>query len=211
MDEPRSPRTIFLLSRELEVLRRAAEGGNELAPAAALFFCAQYEVDVPGWLAVLASRGYCEQLHPNKPKKRGRASGPLERYHQDMIDYIRWETVKSTRQMQKDAPEELDSLNEYATRSDRFIEERKKLLMWYGRDWLRAYECASMILQDTPAFGGPDAIKASYCRVERRQKNSTSAWRYYLFHQEFLESVGLQHPCRWYPSRKFVPLYDLTI
>ena len=206
MDKPRSPRTTFLLERELEVLRRAAEGGNELAPAAALFFCAQYEADVPGWLTVLAARCYCEQLHPTKPKKRGRAAGPLERYHQDMVDFIRWDTLKSTREMQKNARKELKSLNK-CDRIDRFVEQRKKLLMWYGRDWLRAYECASMILRDTPAFGGPDAMKASYCRVKRNQPSR----RYHLFHQEFLESVGLHHPCRWYPSRKFVPLYDLTL
>lgn len=207
MDKPRSPRTILLFERELNVLRRAAEGGNELAPAAALFFCAQYKVDVPAWLAISAAGGYCEQLHPRKPKKRGRAAGPLERYHQDMVDFIRWDTIKSTREMQKNAPDELEGLKEDAVRSDRFIEQRRKLLLWYGRDWLRAYECASMILRDTPAFGGPDAMKASYCRVEREPH----AWRYYLFHQEFLESVGLEHPCRWYPSRKIVPLYDLTL
>lgn len=196
----------YLNRRELDVLRRVAEAGSELAPAAALHFCTTYEADVPGWLIGSAARGYCKQLSSNQPKKRGRSSGPLERYRQDMIDYLRWDTIRTVREKQKEVPERLSALETYPP-SWCYLDQHKKLLKWYGRDWLRAYECASMLLRDTPAFGGPDAMKASYCRVER----ADNPLRYFLFQPEFLESIGLQHPSRWEQSRKFTPLYDLTL
>jgi len=207
MDELRPFRPVdYLKERELNVLRRVVEAGSELAPAAALHFCATYKADVPGWLIGLAAHGYCKQLNSNHPKKRGRSSGPLERYRQDMIDYIRWDTVRMARGMQKEAPEELSALEEYSKPS-RYIDQRKKLLRWYGHDWIRAYECASLYLRGTPAFGGPDAMKASYCRVV----HASNPLRYFLFQPEFLESIGLEHPSRWGWSTKLTPLYDLTL
>ena len=188
------------------VTRRVAEAGSELAPAAALHFCATYKADVPEWLIGLAADSYCRQLASNRPKKRGRSAGPLERYHQDMIDLIRWDTVGMAREMQKNAPGELSALEEYST-PERYLGERMKLLRWYGRDWLRAYECASLHLRGTPAFGGPDAMKTSYCRVTK----ASNPLRYFLFQPEFLESIGLQHPSRWGWSTKITPLFDLTL
>ena len=123
-----------------------------------------------------------------------------------MIDYMRWDTVKMAREKQKEAPQRLSVLETYSEVSP-YIDQYKKLLRWYGRDWLRAYECASMMLRETPAFGGPDAMKASYRRVEK----ASNPLQYFLFQPEFLQSIGLQHPSRWFPSRKFTPLYDLTL
>ncbi|QWG18806.1 hypothetical protein KMZ68_02625 [Bradyrhizobium sediminis] len=207
MDRLRPFRPIdYLNQRELKVLRRVAASGSELAPAAALHFCATYKADVPEWLTGLAARGYCEHLNSNRPKKRGRSSGPIERYRQDMIDYMRWDTVRSTRDKQKDCPESLAILETNSNRCP-YIKDYNKLLRWYGHDWLRAYECASMFLRGTPAFGGPDAMKASYCRVE----HASNPLRYFLFQPEFLESVGLEHPSRWGWSTKCTPLYNLTL
>jgi hypothetical protein len=211
MGELRSPRSSdYLYQRELEVLRRIAEAGSELAPAAALFFCATYGIDVPKWLVSVAARGYCNQLNSSRPKKRGRSSGPLDRYRQDMIDFIRWDTVKSTRENQKDCPERL-SILETCSEPSRYIDEHKKMLRWFGHNLPRVYECASMMLRETPAFGGADAMKASYYRVEERNQRRQDSWRYFLFEPEFLESIGLQHPSRWTQSTKLTPLYDLTL
>jgi hypothetical protein len=201
-----------IYQRELDRLRRVAEAGSELAPAAALFYCAAHEVRVPEWLVGRAAHGYCNQLNSSRPRKRGRSSGPLERYRQDMIDFIRWNTVKTARWEQEDKkdPERLSILDTYSERSCEMDEHRMKLI-WFGHDWLRAYECASMMLNGTPAFAGPDAMKTSYGRVEDRMDDPKESWRYCYFEPEFLESIGLQHPSRWNWSTKFTPLYNLTL
>lgn len=208
MGERRPLRPVeYLYERELEVLRKIAEAGSELAPAAALFFCATYGVDVPKWLVAPAASGYCKQLNCSRPKKRGRSSGPIERCRQDMIDLMRWDTVKTARHKQTEFLENVLALEDYPNVPAGYADEHKKMLAWIGQDWLRAWECASMMLRGTPAFGGADAMKTSYCRVE----SNKHSWRYFLFDPEFLESIGLQHPSRWGWSKKITPLYDLTL
>ncbi|MDO9695506.1 MAG: hypothetical protein Q7W56_12310 [Candidatus Latescibacteria bacterium] len=214
MDQVRSERAVnYLFQAELDQLRKMAEAGSELAPAAALFFCHTYAVDVPKWLVSFAACGYCKLLSSNRPRKRGRSSGPLERYRQDMIDYMRWDTVISTREQQEVALERVLTIKHFPGEThSRFANDLRKMQVWLGRDWLRALECSSMMLRETPAFGGPDAVKASYYRVKNCfEYSKSSAWRYFLFHPEFLESIGIEHPSRWLPSRKFTPLYDLTL
>jgi hypothetical protein len=214
MGQVRSERAVdHLLQRELDQLRKIAEAGSELAPAAALFFCHTYGADVPTWLVSFAACGYCQQLNSKRPRKRGRSSGPLERYRQDMIDFMRWDTVITAREKQKESLERVSGIKQYyADIPASCTDEWRKMQLWLGRDWLRAFECASMMLRETPAFGGPDAMKASYCRVRKCFRHSkSSSRRYFLFHPEFLESIGMEHPSRWLQSRKFTPLYDLTL
>lgn len=194
--------------RQLHQLQMATDAGIELAPAAALFFCDRHKVPVPDWLVSHAARGYCQQLAPSRPKNRGRSSGILDRCRQDMIDLMRWDLVREARLQQKTFSE---TLKTDADAPPSVLEHPMKMSIWYGHDWLRAYECASMLLRNTPAFGGPDAIKASYCRVERNMAHPKDSWRYFLFEPEFLETIGLEHPSRWGQSSKWAPLYHLTL
>ena len=206
------PRMTALDFEQLSILRGMAEAGSELAPAAALHYCAQYNVPAPHWLVQLASGAYCTQLNPATPKKRGRSAGAIERYHQDMVDLIRWDQTRQCRYNQKKSQSNVVLLRTHFQDLPLPIKESYlKMAAWTGRDWLRAYECVSMMLRETPAFGGPDAIKASYCRVEQNHRHPTKKWRYFLFDPEFLISVGLTHPSRWDQSSKWVPLYDLTL
>ncbi|MDB5550203.1 MAG: hypothetical protein JWL86_187 [Rhizobium sp.] len=212
MEAPRpTSRTLELYARELNRLRRVAEAGSELAPAAGMFFCATYDVAVPRWLVLHAARGYCMQVRPNRNKKRGRAAGPIDRYRQDLIDSARWEDVRDVRYKQREYLENALAMRSYKNVSPREREECEKRLAWIGHDWDRAYECASMRLRGTPAFGGPDAMKKSYCRVEASNELPAQSWRYFLFDPDFLSSIGVQHPSRWGRSTKFEPFYNLTL
>jgi hypothetical protein len=125
-----------------------------------------------------------------------------------MIDFMRWDMVRQARYWQKEFSGSLIA-NAEAPMIRKF--HPMKMSDWYGHTWFRAYECASMLLRDTLAFGGPDAMKASYCRVERHIDHPIDGWRYFLFDPDFLESIGLKHPSRWEQSSKYVPLYNLTL
>jgi hypothetical protein len=197
---------------QLDILKRVVEAGSELGPAAALHYCAEIGLPAPTWVVEAASQTYCAHLNPKTPRKRGRSSGSIERYQQDMIDLMRWEQLVDCRYNQKKCQHDAELVRTDARDlPTRYRESYLKMADWAGRDWLRAYECASMMLRGTPAFGGPDAVKASYCRVERNNKDPVEKWRYFLFDPEFLETIGLKHPSRWGQSSKWVPLYDLTL
>ena len=196
---------------QLDILKRMVEAGSELAPAAALHYCAEIGLPAPTWVVEAASRSLCGHLNPNTRKKRGRSAGPIERYQQDMIDFMRWDQLVQCRYNQKKLQNDAELLR--TDYKDLPLSEKQshlKMINWAGRDWLRAYDCVSMMLRGTPAFGGPDAIKASYCRVEQNNRHPVEKWRYFLFDPEFLESIGLKHPSRWGQSSKWVPLYELT-
>src|ERR1700712_4130132 len=77
--------------RQLSWFRTMAQGGSELAPAAALDYCARNGVTTPAWVMEIATAGYCNALTGVPPKKLGRSSGPIERYRQDINNHARWE------------------------------------------------------------------------------------------------------------------------
>jgi hypothetical protein len=198
--------------RELEFLRVTAEAGSELAPAAALFYCRQHDVAVPLWLVGAAAIGFCALLNPRTSKKRGRSANPRQRHHQNMVDLVRWEQVKASRHVQVTSQNEKSYLLEAETDLPKKFRTRiLKMADWAGRDCWRAYECASMMLQGTPAFGGPDAMKASYRRVEKNFNHPSETWRYHTFHPDFLESIGMKHISQWEDTSKIVPQYTLTL
>ena len=93
-----------------------------------------------------------------------------------MTDYERWDQVKVVREKQIEIRDEVDFLraNLRKAPSGR-LEDREKMLEWVGRSLRRAFECASMLLAESPAFGGPDAIKSSYLTVEKANRNKCSA------------------------------------
>jgi hypothetical protein len=93
-----------------------------------------------------------------------------------------------------------------------WLEDREKTLRWVGRSLKRAFECASMLLAESSAFGGPDAIKSSYLTVEEVNRSRSQPLRYHMLDEDLLASIGVA-PISW-PQRqvrKVVPLYDLTL
>jgi hypothetical protein len=198
-------------SRELGWLQTMARGGSELAPAAALDYCTRNGIIAPAWVMETATAGYCRALTGLAPKKLGRSSGPIERYKQDINDFARWDELYHLRLEQEHLREEVGLIRSKGGVSKGGPHEKEKLLAWVGRSWARAYECASMLLRETPAFGGPDAMKASYLRVKRNNQKQTQPLRYHLFDPEFLARIGIEHPAFWRRGKKVVPFYNLTL
>jgi hypothetical protein len=180
----------------------------EFAVIAALHYCAKNEMPAPQWLVVAATKLLCRLLGNNTSKKPGRAVSPCARYIQDMVNYERWDVVRETREKQVQVKEQVDALKTISSAPRAMMQERQQMHHWVGEDWLRALECASMLLETSLAHAGPEAIKKSYQTVERG-RGLISSLRYYQFDRGLLSLLGvtIDFRCR---GNKGVPLYYLT-
>lgn len=194
-----------LHAEQLECYRRSWH--RALGVAAALHYCAKHDLTLPRWVLSAAPIVLGCALSKSLSNKRGRSGSPLARYRQDMVDYARWDAVCEVRSRQISLREELDELRACKAAPRPLTEEHEKLLRWVGHTWLRAYECAAMILAQTIARGGPDAMKGSYIRV----KGNQHPLRYHLFDRDFLRSLGLEIDCDRQRHRKIIPLHQLTL
>jgi hypothetical protein len=199
--------------RRLDWLRVMFHGGSAIAIPAAIQYCSKNDLTVPQWVVQAAAVHYPVLLRSDVPKKRGRSMGLVDRYRQDMRDYARWDEVKIVREKQIEIREEVDFLRANPKKAPPgWLEDREKMLEWVGKSLKRAFECASMLLADTSAFGGPDAIKSSYLTVEKVNRTQSQPLRYHMLDADFLISIGIAPvACRQGPARKVVPLYDLTL
>jgi hypothetical protein len=197
--------------RQLSWFQAMAQGGSELAPAAALDYCDRNGVTAPAWVMEIATAGYCNALTGFSPKKLGRSSGPIERYRQDINDHARWSEIIDLRFKQTELREHVEMMRTRGQTSKANPSEAEKNLAWVGNSLERAYECASMLLRGTPAFRGPDAMKASYFRVIQTNREQAQPLRYHLFDPQFLARIGIEHPTFWGRGRKVVALYNLTL
>jgi hypothetical protein len=181
----------------------------ELAVTAALHYCAAHAMPPPQWLAIAATRLLCRLLGNRAPKKRGRAVSPAARYVQDRIEAERWDVVRETREKQIHVKEQVRELNAIPSAPPSIVKDRQRLHEWAGEDWLHAFECASMQLQMSAAYAGPDAIKKSYQAYQRSGRGRISSLKYYQFDPGFLDLLGIKidFACRGNKGR---PLYSLT-
>jgi hypothetical protein len=197
--------------RSLEWLEAMFRGGSAIAIPAAIQYCAKHRLIAPAWLVTATAVHYAELLRSDVPKKRGRSVSLVDRHRQDMTDYARWDEVKTVREKQIDILDEVNFLRANKAPPGR-LEDREKMLCWVGRSLKRAYECASMLLAETSAFGGPDAVKSSYLAVEKANRTQAQPLRYHMLDADFLASVGIEPIShRRLQVRKVVPLYDLTL
>ena len=203
-----------LHQRRLDEMLLARAAHPAIAAAAALDYCVENRVTPPSWVVEDAALALRELLLREKPPVRGRAGGLVARYRQDQIDFERWDAVLQARENQKRVAERVRVLNEHPTfkaQRPRYLEHELKLLAWLGKDWNRAYEVAAMSLLGRDAFGGPDAVKVSYKRVQKRQKSGVDAGKYVRFHDEFLLKLGFEHVAWHRPGIKMLPIYNLTL
>jgi hypothetical protein len=184
---------------------------RELAVAAAIHYCTTHRLPAPQWLIDEAGNVLFSLLRHVKQEKRGRASGAVARYRQDMIDYARWDAVREVREKQIEVRKQVDELRSNPSVPKALLEEREKMLFWVGRHWLRAYECAAMVLRGTNAAAGPDAMKASYLRVTRNNQDPSQSLRYHLFDPIVMSRLGIRDVLKPTRSRRVRPLFELTL
>ena len=200
-------------ARRLEWLETMFRGSNAIAIPATLQYCSKNDLLVPAWL-VRPAASYCaELLRRGAKKKQGRSTNLVDRYRQDMIDHTRWAEVKDVREQQIGIKQEVSFLRANPKKaSPGRLEDREKMLKWVGRSLKRAYECASMLLAESSAFGGPDAMQSSYLTVEKINRSQSQPLRYHMLDEDFLASIGIAPAsCPRRRVRKVVALYDLTL
>jgi hypothetical protein len=185
--------------------------GVPIAVPAAIYYCAKHGLAAPRWLIIESVKMHCAHLRGNVPKERGRSSGIINRYRQDAIDYMRWEAVTEVRERRDLLQNEIKELRALRGRRARGrLNERTKLLDWVRTKNNNAFQCASLLLAQTPAHGGPDAIKKSYRTVRKNMCNPARAPRYHILEPQFLRMVGADNARLVAPGKKIEPLYALT-
>jgi hypothetical protein len=179
--------------RELNNFERMYEAGSNVAVAGALQFCAEYGISPPQWLVHASLKVVCDLLRREKSTKRGRSTGAIARYRQDMIDYFRWDECVVLEELQikvQDAIKIYSDVPIPAGLKNRYAEERQRA-NWLGTTRSRVYECVSQALARTEAFGSPQSIKRSCRQVIRNQADPKRAFRYFLIGDAAMKLLGI--------------------
>lgn len=183
---------------------------REIAIAAAMDYCAEWNVTPPHWLVHAAAEMLLNSLRKERPSKRGRAAGHLARYRQDMIDFERWDSVKETRWNQKRLYEDLVLCRSHPNYQPHLMKSKVKMQSFAGRTWDEAYVCAAKLLRGRDAYAGADSMKTSYLKVRKALKSRAAANRYYIVDESFWRKMGLPHVLHRKEGTKLLPLFDLT-
>jgi hypothetical protein len=186
-----------------------ASSHREIAVAAALAYCDEHRIDAPRWVISEAPDIICSLLKRERPRKRGRANSAIARFRQDMIDFMRWDEVLVACEKQAQQRDTIETLHQMRNVPPNVRAEQEKRSLWLGRTLDRAYECVSMMLQQTIAFGGKAAVKASYLQVEKNI--SRRPCRYMVLDYSILSKLGLGPLYGIRPVRKSPCIYDLTL
>jgi hypothetical protein len=175
------------------------QSGVALAVPAAAHYCAEHGLVAPAWLTKTSAELFCTILRFDTPQTIGRSNGFITRLRQDMIDYARWDEVDLVLEQRKRCRREIAELRalprtprELPQKREKLLKEMDERLKWLGTTLDRAYECASERLAKTGAFGGPDAMEASYYKVKKKFKDPVQAKRYHQLDPRFLRKLGLK-------------------
>jgi len=203
----REPQPVDRLHEEELERHRKSAVHNDIAVAAAMYYCAEEKICPPPWLVAASANLMIELLKKEKSKKRWRAAGRVARCRQDLFDFDRWNAVHQIRELKKKNKDELEILKTWGDVDQRHVTRIHKTQAWLLRH--DTFECASMSLTGCDAKAGPEAVRASYRRVKRAMADKSVAYRYSLFTGNFLHRVGIDWGYR--TGTKIVPFYDLTL
>jgi hypothetical protein len=198
--------------REMEIFRRMYEADVKLAIPAALYYCNEHEFAPPTWLVRAALEFLCDLLKRERSTKRGRSGGTVARYHQDTIDFVRWNEVTVIRDKQAESHRTVtDWADMWAAHADTSAADRKYFQeyldrdRWLGRSLKRAYECVAETLERTEAFGSPESVKRSYREVTQNLRKPREAVRYHILNMLFLRMVGIDGHLGYGHGAKIAP------
>ena len=168
------------------------EAGYIIAAVAAMDYCARHKRDVPKWLIAPAATLLCALLKCQR-SRRGRSSGIVNGYRQDLIDYDRWAAVDEVKQQRKELRIQLRQLhNVPGEKAARHRENYEEMLRAAGKSNLEAFDCASALVSGTSSEGSPETRKRSYQKVERAMRDPRMAMRYCMLDLDFVRRIAAQ-------------------
>jgi len=184
---------------QLDNFEAMLRAGVAMATPAAADYCAQHGLIAPAWLTKASAELFCQILKLDTRKTMGRSNGLITRLRQDMKEYARWDEVCEIQEQQEAFRQQVEDLRalpktprELPQKREMLLKQKEKMLKWLGDSLNRAYECASERLEKTGAFGGPDAMEASYYKVKKEFKDPVQAKRYHQLDPRFLRKLGLK-------------------
>lgn len=200
-----SGRVDYFHERELSALEEMS-AHNDIAFAAGMYYCAEHQICPPPWLVAGAAKLMIELLKREKSQKRGRAAGRIARYRQDLWDLERYDAVGQVRELRQRIKHEAETLEKLPAYKKDYPYVAK------AQKWLthETFECASMSLKGSYAFGGPMAVKKSYRRVKQAFRTRSAAYRYHLMFGDFVFKIGLDWVGAVRPGTKIAPFWELT-
>jgi hypothetical protein len=182
---------------------------GEIAVAAGLFYCVKYKWQPPDWLIARAAKMAFASINGHRSARLGISPKAWSRFERDMIHLDRFSAVSEVREKQKILRAQVRELKRHRGVRGDVLREREKMLSWAGKSWLRAYQCAALLLQGTKSFAKEDAIGKSYKKVKGSENNRVAASRYYLFEPDVLSKLGIRLRFTGASAaERFVPLYE---
>jgi hypothetical protein len=192
----------------LDGYRRMLEAGVKIAILGAQDYCLDNKIDSPFWLTAAARELTYDALKRDKPKKRGRSAGPLDRYRTDIeVHYSRYSAVIEVREQQEHVKAEVDKLHSLSKVPPALLEQWEYLLRCVGHTLSRAFECAAILVEGPYAGGSVDAIKASYFMVQRLSRDPQQALRFQLLDVRTLVNLGIGERRKPNARTTKLPLY----
>jgi hypothetical protein len=190
---------------------RAAVAHREIAIAAAMDYCAQAGVSPPQWLTEAGADLISRLLKSEHVNAVGRSRGPIRRYRQEMIHVDRWFAVHAVRDIAANVRRDRKILRDEGRRFSKYLRQRYEFEIGRRSKWLSqgTFPCASLYLSGSESFAGPDAVRASYRKIERINANP-AANQSCILENSFLEKLGIALDDR-NSGMKLLHLFDLTI
>ena len=189
---------------------KAAVAHREIAIAAAMDYCAEVGISPPEWLTKEAANLLSRLLKSEHVNAVGRSRGPIRRYRQEMIHVDRWFAVHAVRDIASKVRRDRRILRKEGKTFSKALRERYRLEVDRRSKWLKqgTFTCASLYLSGSESYAGPDAIRASYRKIERLNA-APAANQSCVLELPFLQKLGIALDDAE-SGKKLLKLFDLT-
>lgn len=190
-------------ARWFEELRPLCDNGSVLAVLEGLHWCHLHDVVPPGWFHVAASRTIT-RLALGTNRKAGRAASGLNREREILRRLMRWDLVNEAKRGRDNFRRDQELLCQYPNIASAEYKRRIEVVLdRLGNNLEDIFAFVSWQVEDTPLAGGPDAIKASYRRVERDMRSRSTALKYHAFSYPAIQAAGMADIFDAVPANKW--------
>ena len=178
--------------RRLEELRKIADAGSALAIPAALDYCAEHDVTPPQWLTERASKLLNALLHVEDQTVRKRMRRQITDYRKRQVHFARYDAVNAAKEARVDLRNESKHVKPLKSQNAwRIAKNLKLVLERLGPNDETVVAAVAHQLKKTSAAGGEEAIRKSYQKLLKEEREDRMNGKYYVFDPLFLRRIGV--------------------